>query len=210
MAAATGVKQIVGSVLLAVLAQPMHEFGHTVALRASTAAWPRVGVLSVQPLVPITTKAAALLVLAAGDVAVLRIPIRSVTHSDLQPITISTRNRSVQHRGAAGLVVRTKGDFDTRPNKPLNPDPATVKANKEEFTGVFVIANKGSPFPHCFPSISSFSRVPIHADLPIIGTMIDETSEIVIDEARNPQRFWPGGHRRFFGCGGIANENGTS
>ena len=71
MAAATSVKQIVGSVLLAVLAQPMHEFGHAVALRASTGAWPRIGVLSVQPLVPVNTKAAALLVLAAGDVAVL-------------------------------------------------------------------------------------------------------------------------------------------
>jgi hypothetical protein len=71
MAAATGVKQIVGSVLLAVLAQPMHEFGHAVALRASTGAWPRIGALSVQPLVPVTTKAAALLVLAAGDFAVL-------------------------------------------------------------------------------------------------------------------------------------------
>ena len=28
MAAITGVKQIVGSVVLAVLAQPIHEFGH--------------------------------------------------------------------------------------------------------------------------------------------------------------------------------------
>lgn len=71
MATATGVKQIVGSVLLAVLAQPMHEFGHAVALRASSGAWPGIGVLSVQPLVPVTTKAAALLVLAAGDLAVL-------------------------------------------------------------------------------------------------------------------------------------------
>jgi hypothetical protein len=71
MAAATGVKQIVGSVLLAVFAQPMHEFGHAVALRASTGVWPQMGPLSVQPLVPVTTKAAALLVLAAGDFAVL-------------------------------------------------------------------------------------------------------------------------------------------
>ena len=71
MAAATGVKQIVGSVLLAVIAQPMHELGHAIALLASTGAWPRIGVLSVQPLVPITTKAAALLVLSAGDFAVL-------------------------------------------------------------------------------------------------------------------------------------------
>ncbi len=71
MAAATGVKQIVGSVLLAVAAQPIHEFGHAVALWASTGVWPQIGALSVQPIVPVTTKAAALLVLAAGDFAVL-------------------------------------------------------------------------------------------------------------------------------------------
>ena len=71
MPEATGVKQIVGSVLLAVVAQPIHEFGHAVALRASTGVWPRIGAPSVQPLDPVTTKAAALLVLAAGDFAVL-------------------------------------------------------------------------------------------------------------------------------------------
>jgi hypothetical protein len=71
MAAITGVKQIVGSVLLAVLAQPIHESGHAVALWASTGFWPRIGVLSVQPLVSVNTRAAALAVLAAGDFAVL-------------------------------------------------------------------------------------------------------------------------------------------
>lgn len=38
------------------------------------------------------------------------------------------------------LTVRTKGELDTSPNKPLNPDPATVKANKQEITGVFVVS----------------------------------------------------------------------
>lgn len=71
MAAGTGVKQVVGSVVLALLAQPIHEFGHAVALRGSTGVWPRIGALSVQPLVPVASKMAALLVLAAGDVAVL-------------------------------------------------------------------------------------------------------------------------------------------
>jgi hypothetical protein len=71
MAGATGVKQVVGSVLLAVLAQPIHEFGHAVALRASTGVWPQIGFLSVQPFVPVVTKAAALAVLAGGDFAVL-------------------------------------------------------------------------------------------------------------------------------------------
>jgi HlyD family secretion protein len=40
------------------------------------------------------------------------------------------------------LTVRTKGDLDTSPNKPVNPDPATVKANKEELTGVFVVTKE--------------------------------------------------------------------
>jgi hypothetical protein len=71
MAAITGVKQIVGSVLLAVLAQPIHESGHAVALWAATGVWPRIGVLSVQPLGSVNTKAAALSILAAGDFAVL-------------------------------------------------------------------------------------------------------------------------------------------
>jgi HlyD family secretion protein len=41
------------------------------------------------------------------------------------------------------LTVRTKGDLDTRPEKekPAFPDPATVKANKEELTGVFVVGS---------------------------------------------------------------------
>lgn len=71
MATSTGVNQVVGSVVLAVLAQPIHEFGHAVALRASTGVWPQIGVLSVQPLVPVGSKAAALLVVSAGDLGVL-------------------------------------------------------------------------------------------------------------------------------------------
>jgi hypothetical protein len=71
MAAAAAVKQVVGSVLLAVLAQPIHEVGHAVALRASTGVWPHIGFLSVQPLVPVASNAVALSVLAGGDFAVL-------------------------------------------------------------------------------------------------------------------------------------------
>jgi|SRR5579871_2137560 len=71
MAPITGVKQIVGSVLLAVLAQPIHEVGHALALRLWTGVWPRIGALSVQPLGPVAGNAAALAVLAAGDIAVL-------------------------------------------------------------------------------------------------------------------------------------------
>jgi HlyD family secretion protein len=60
-------------------------------------------------------------------------------------ITTATR-KNVLAIPIQSLTVRTKGDLDTSKNKPLNPDPATVKANKEEVTGVFVVAagNKAS------------------------------------------------------------------
>jgi hypothetical protein len=71
MVATTGGKQVFGIVVLAVLSQPLHELGHAMALRALTRFWPRISALSVQPLVPVNTKAAALVVLAAGAFAVL-------------------------------------------------------------------------------------------------------------------------------------------
>ncbi len=60
-------------------------------------------------------------------------------------ITTATR-KNVLAIPIQSLTVRTKGDLDTRPNKPLNPDPATVKANKEELTGVFVVVNNKATF----------------------------------------------------------------
>ena len=54
-------------------------------------------------------------------------------------ITTATR-KNVLTIPIQSLTVRTKGDLDTSKNKPVNPDPATVKANKEELTGVFVVA----------------------------------------------------------------------
>ena len=55
-------------------------------------------------------------------------------------ITTATR-KNVLAIPIQALTVRTKGDLDTRAekDKPAFPDPATVKANKEEITGVFVI-----------------------------------------------------------------------
>jgi len=60
-------------------------------------------------------------------------------------ITTATR-KNVLAIPIQSLTVRTKGDLDTNPNKPLDPDAATVKANKEEVTGVFVVTadNKAS------------------------------------------------------------------
>ncbi len=62
-------------------------------------------------------------------------------------ITTATR-KNVLAIPIQALTVRTKGDLDTSKNKPLNPDAATVKANKEEVTGVFVVSNgQQSPVP---------------------------------------------------------------
>jgi HlyD family secretion protein len=61
-------------------------------------------------------------------------------------ITTATR-KNILAIPIQSLTVRTKGDLDTSKNKPLNPDPATVKANKEEVTGVFVVsADNKAPF----------------------------------------------------------------
>jgi HlyD family secretion protein len=58
--------------------------------------------------------------------------------SSTTKITTATRKNALGIPIQA-LTTRTKGDLDISPNKPLNPDPATVKVNKEEVTGVFVI-----------------------------------------------------------------------
>jgi HlyD family secretion protein len=74
--------------------------------------------------------------------------------SSTAKITTAT-HRNVLGIPIQALTVRTKGDLDTRKDKPLNPDPATVKANKEEFTGVFVIdANNKADFRKVSTGIS--------------------------------------------------------
>jgi HlyD family secretion protein len=62
--------------------------------------------------------------------------------SSTAKITTATR-ASVLAIPIQALTTRTKGDLDTNPNKPLNPDAATVKANAEESQGVFVVAANG-------------------------------------------------------------------
>jgi len=60
--------------------------------------------------------------------------------SSTAKITTATR-KNVLSIPIQSLTVRTKGDLDTSKNKPLNPDAATVKANKEEITGAFMVAS---------------------------------------------------------------------
>src|ERR1700722_12413636 len=76
-------------------------------------------------------------------------------------ITTATRKNALAIPIQA-LTVRTKGDLDTSPNKPVNPDPATVKANKEEVTGVFVVAaDKKAPFRKVETGISGATDIEV-------------------------------------------------
>ena len=79
-------------------------------------------------------------------------------------ITTATRKNALSIP-MQSLTVRTKGDLDTRPNKPLNPDPATVKTNKEELTGVFVIANNKAVFRKVDQGINGSSDVEVLSGL---------------------------------------------
>jgi HlyD family secretion protein len=54
-------------------------------------------------------------------------------------ITTATR-KNVLAIPIQALTTRTKGDLIPDKNKPVNPDPATVKANKEELQGVFIVS----------------------------------------------------------------------
>jgi HlyD family secretion protein len=58
-------------------------------------------------------------------------------------ITTATR-KNVTAIPIQALTSRTKGDLIPDKDKPINPDPATVKANKEESQGVFIVENGGT------------------------------------------------------------------
>lgn len=63
-------KVVVISVVLAAATQPIHEAGHAVAVRVFTGVWPRFTLWAVFP-PAIPSQEAALVILAAGDIAVL-------------------------------------------------------------------------------------------------------------------------------------------
>jgi HlyD family secretion protein len=71
-------------------------------------------------------------------------------------ITTATR-KNVVAIPIQALTTRTKGDLIPDKDKPVNPDPATVKANKEEIQGVFVIGPTTKP-----NSASSKPASPVH------------------------------------------------
>jgi hypothetical protein len=64
-------KAVVGTVLLAVAAQPIHESGHAIMLRLLAGTWPKLTFWAVEPGAILLSRAAVLAVLVAGDLAVL-------------------------------------------------------------------------------------------------------------------------------------------
>src|SRR6267378_7229362 len=63
--------EILAGIALAVAAEPIHEGGHAMATRVVTGAWPEIGLWAVHPTSGFASKLDALIVFAAGDLAVL-------------------------------------------------------------------------------------------------------------------------------------------
>lgn len=99
-------------------------------------------------------------------------------------ITTATRS-NVLAIPIQALTIRTRGDLDTNPNKPVNPDPATVKANAEEIQGVFVIGpNNKADFVKVATGITGTSDIEVLSGLKE-GDQIITGSYSVIRTIRN-------------------------
>jgi HlyD family secretion protein len=63
------------------------------------------------------------------------------------------------------LTTRTKGDLIPDAQKPVNPDPATVKANKEEYTGVFIVNGQKAEFRKVQTGITGATEIEVLSGL---------------------------------------------
>ena len=79
-------------------------------------------------------------------------------------ITTATR-KNVTAIPIQALTSRTKGDLLPDKDKPLNPDPATVKANKEESQGVFVITGNKVEFRKVDTGITGATEIEVLSGL---------------------------------------------
>ena len=116
-------------------------------------------------------------VLGAGCVAaasICALPRRSNARDRATPVEappnvrplIDRERKNILAIPIQALTVRTKGDLDTSLNKPVNPDAATIKANNEEVTGVFVVtADNKSPFRKVETGISGATDIEVISGL---------------------------------------------
>ena len=79
-------------------------------------------------------------------------------------ITTATR-KSVTAIPIQALTSRTKGDLIAEKDKPINPDPATVKANKEESQGVFVVSGTKVEFRKVETGITGSTEIEVTSGL---------------------------------------------
>lgn len=79
-------------------------------------------------------------------------------------ITTATRKNATAIPIQA-LTTRTKGDLIPDNQKPVNPDPATVKANKEESTGVFIVNGQKAEFRKVGTGITGATEIEVLSGL---------------------------------------------
>jgi HlyD family secretion protein len=84
--------------------------------------------------------------------------------SSATKITTATR-KNVTAIPIQALTSRTKGDLIPDKDKPLNPDPATVKANKEESQGVFVVTGTKVEFRKVETGITGATEIEVLSGL---------------------------------------------
>ena len=75
-------------------------------------------------------------------------------------ITTATR-KNVTAIPIQALTSRTKGDLIPDKDKPVSPDPATVKANKEESQGVFVVSGLNAQFRKVETGITGATEIEV-------------------------------------------------
>jgi HlyD family secretion protein len=79
-------------------------------------------------------------------------------------ITTATR-KSATAIPIQALTSRTKGDLIPDKDKPIDPDPATVKANKEELQGVFVVNGPKAEFRKVETGITGATEIEVLSGL---------------------------------------------
>jgi HlyD family secretion protein len=80
--------------------------------------------------------------------------------SSTSKITTATR-KTVVGIPLQAMTSRTKGDLLPDKDKPLNPTPAQIQANKHEYQGVFVIANNKAEFRTLQTGIASSTDIEV-------------------------------------------------
>jgi HlyD family secretion protein len=77
------------------------------------------------------------------------------------------------------LTTRTKGDLLPDKDKPVNPDAATVKANKEEVQGVFVIVGDKAEFRKLETGITGSTDIEVLSGLKVGDEIVTGSYQVI-------------------------------